>query len=629
MKKTIFVFISLMGIFAGCQIESINEPSRLDKSTVYEASTEVFTPQTKTLMTSDKQVVWTQNDRLAIFQGCAVADEFLVTDSSDGKTIADFNILSDNSEVNGSFSAGTEVPCNVAFYPYATGLTLIGATLEDEGTAYKVDGVVLPAEQTYVAGSFANGSFPMVAVTKNMADHTLRFRNVLGALKLQLKGTQAVKSIKVTGKNNEILSGAAVVTAYTNNLAPAITMTATDEASKSVTLNCGSGVQLNESSAIDFIIALPPVLFSNGFVVTVTDSESQTYTVETDKANTVLRSSLLVMPAFKLGETPGGDSGEGLVEIVFLDRSSLTMAPGTSYTFESEIDPTDATYPTLTWSSSDNSVATVDQSGKVTAVSDGTATITALAVGGANATCSVTVKSATVVADTKYVVGDADYGYGIVIGDVVWAPVNCGYEPANGDYKGYPYGKLYQWGRKYGQGYSTRYDATEPEIVEGPVMPSVGKSEESTDVFFTASESPYDWCKVPNGALWNSGTEEAPVKTDTDPCPAGWRVPTYEELSKLNQNSLWATNDEGQKGRFFCGEYTFIEGAPSVFFPAAGKRDCSDGGAGYRGLRGHYWSSRPNNLSAYYASPLFFHDGWAIMTYYTRADGFSVRCVQE
>ena len=72
-----------MGIFAGCQIESINEPSRLDKSTVYEASTEVFTPQTKTSMTSDKQVVWTQNDRLAIFQGCAVADEFLVTDSSD------------------------------------------------------------------------------------------------------------------------------------------------------------------------------------------------------------------------------------------------------------------------------------------------------------------------------------------------------------------------------------------------------------------------------------------------------------------------------------------------------------------------------------------------------------------
>ncbi|MBR2169624.1 MAG: hypothetical protein IJ952_04565, partial [Alistipes sp.] len=33
------------------------------------------------------------------------------------------------------------------------------------------------------------------------------------------------------------------------------------------------------------------------------------------------------------------------------------------------------------------------------------------------------------------------------------------------------------------------------------------------------------------------------------------------------------TNDEDQEGRFFCGEYTFIESAPKVFFPAAGYQD--------------------------------------------------------
>jgi hypothetical protein len=138
----------------------------------------------------------------------------------------------------------------------------------------------------------------MVAVSEN---NNITFKNVLGGIKLQLKGTQTVKSINLQGKNNEKLSGAAIVTAYTDETKPAITMSQT--ASTSVTLNCGSGVQLSESTATEFIISLPPVLFSKGFTVTVTDIESKTYKVETDKANTVLRSSLLVMPALSLGES--------------------------------------------------------------------------------------------------------------------------------------------------------------------------------------------------------------------------------------------------------------------------------------------------------------------------------------
>ena len=63
-----------------------------------------------------------------------------------------------------------------------------------------------------------------------------------------------------------------------------------------------------------------------------------------------------------------------------------------------------------------------------------------------------------------------NHGQGIEIGGVVWAPVNCGYHKDD-----YQYGKLYQWGRKYGQGYSgdfydgdwdqTYSDATVPTIV--------------------------------------------------------------------------------------------------------------------------------------------------------------------
>ena len=89
----------------------------------------------------------------------------------------------------------------------------------------------------------------MVAVSEG---NNITFKNVLGGIKLQFKGTQKVKSITLQGKNNEKLSGSATVTAYTNDTKPAITMDS--EAATSVTLNCGEGVQLNESISTEFII---------------------------------------------------------------------------------------------------------------------------------------------------------------------------------------------------------------------------------------------------------------------------------------------------------------------------------------------------------------------------------------
>lgn len=627
--KRITFFMMMAVALAGCQ-ETIVLSEKVE---TFEAITEGFEGNTKTSIDNQKNIQWSENDQLAIFQGCSIADKYQVTAETAGTGNGTFELIADNSgDVNDDFNSGVEIATNIALYPYADGLSVsnTNVTNGNDVGAYEITGVVLPEIQYYVPDSFGEGTFPMVAVTESMTDHTLRFKNVLGAMKLQLKGTQTIKLIKIEGKNDEKLSGTATVTAYANGLTPAVTMTGTDEASKSVTLDCGDGVELAPSIATDFIIALPPVLFSQGFTVTITYSDDTTNTIETTTANTVLRSSILTMPVVTLTAAGGGseDNGATYVKAILIDKTSLTMAPGTSYTFVTEIDPMDVTDPTLTWSSSDNTVAVVDQSGKVAAVADGTAKITALAVGGVNATCVVVVKSAT--ANKKYMVGDADYGYGIVIGDVVWAPVNCGYEPATADYKGYPYGKLYQWGRKYGQGYDSN-DASYPSgenIVEGPVMPSVGNSDENADIFFIVLESPFDWCKAPNDALWNSGTEDSPIKTETDPCPVGWRVPTYNELDALQTNSLWTTNDSGQQGRYFSGEYTLIESAPQVFFPFAGSLDYDDGNGYTRDAHGNYWSSR-----SYFdrAHDLSFGDIDMHVYMYpdTRASGYSVRCVQE
>lgn len=58
------------------------------------------------------------------------------------------------------------------------------------------------------------------------------------------------------------------------------------------------------------------------------------------------------------------------------------------------IEPADADDKTVTWSSSNESVATVDGNGLITFVGEGTATITAKTSNGIEATVTVTVNPA-------------------------------------------------------------------------------------------------------------------------------------------------------------------------------------------------------------------------------------------
>ena len=83
------------------------------------------------------------------------------------------------------------------------------------------------------------------------------------------------------------------------------------------------------------------------------------------------------------------------VEDVSLDRTSLTLEEAQTTTLVATVSPADATDKEVAWSTSDSAVATVDQNGKVTAVKEGSATITAKA-GDKLATCSVTVSKAVI-----------------------------------------------------------------------------------------------------------------------------------------------------------------------------------------------------------------------------------------
>ena len=104
---------------------------------------------------------------------------------------------------------------------------------------------------------------------------------------------------------------------------------------------------------------------------------------------------------------------------VTLDKTTADLLTGNTVTLNATVTPAGTTYQALTWTSSDETVATVED-GVVTAVGAGTATITVTTASGKTATCTVTVtapkvdryvKVDSIKAGGEYIItNDADVG---------------------------------------------------------------------------------------------------------------------------------------------------------------------------------------------------------------------------
>ena len=83
---------------------------------------------------------------------------------------------------------------------------------------------------------------------------------------------------------------------------------------------------------------------------------------------------------------------------ITLDMNEALLAVGNTLTINAIVLPEDATYKSVTWSSSNDQIATVDANGLVTAIAAGTATISASSVDGSNLStaCVITVIEPTV-----------------------------------------------------------------------------------------------------------------------------------------------------------------------------------------------------------------------------------------
>ena len=238
---------------------------------------------------------------------------------------------------------------------------------------------------------------------------------------------------------------------------------------------------------------------------------------------------------------------------------------------------------------------------------------------------------------------------------VFWAPVNVGATsiptsvPKTGDVTT-TCGQLFQWGRKSGVTATNDQDVLNKENYAEKVFPTGegyisgmpswdGRFIQSSD---SAPNTQKNWLLFesntdnPNGAdmlanawyqkLWNSGTEEDPIKTESDPCPEGWRVPTTSEWRAIGGgNNVVTKNWDSAKGIMILAD---AENEQKFVLPAVGNRNETTGASGSQGGSAGYWTSMVQSGS-HKAELVYFNSSSMIISANSRALGFSVRCIQE
>lgn len=198
----------------------------------------------------------------------------------------------------------------------------------------------------------------------------------------------SVASVDKTGRVIALKGGEAVITAAVDGISENCLITVIADV-ESIVLN-HTELALNKGASEVLVATVFPEDASDR-VVCWTSSNASVAAVDDTGKVTALKGGQSIITA-----EAGGVFAEcsvtvvADVESIVLNCTELTIKKGLSQRLIATVSPDDASDKTVTWTSSDISIASVDESGDVTANKGGCATISAVA-GGLSAECVVTV----------------------------------------------------------------------------------------------------------------------------------------------------------------------------------------------------------------------------------------------
>ncbi|MGM9786989.1 MAG: DUF4979 domain-containing protein [Candidatus Cryptobacteroides sp.] len=327
MKKSYMFIAATVVLAASCAKEQIpsvsNDPVLVEKTFTADMTV------TKTSL-SDHMVLWTEGDRISVFDNVANANNPFESSNISGGSAFFSGYVADGA---------TEY---VAVYPYKYGTTYDAAN--------KKITIDIPVSQKAVKGSFDNNLNVSLAVSEG---DMLNFKNVCALLRVTIPEDMTnVRAVSLT--SSTYLSGKMEVTLHNDGTFSVAGNTSSNNAFKEINLDNG-GAAMEPG---DYYFVVMPGTYSKIYLG-VTTMDNELYTRYSNASKTVVSNDIVnlgAVPAagskkFKLTNLPDGP-------ISLLDTWTIGYETSSDYTGKD-----------LTWSNRNNNIITSTPS-KVTLTSD-------------------------------------------------------------------------------------------------------------------------------------------------------------------------------------------------------------------------------------------------------------------
>ncbi len=377
MKK--FSLLTMLGILSISACTGLSEIENTVEATIKKevtiTATHEFDYQTRTVLQEDGSVWWKPNDAIGVFFGtyCSWFVAYNMEDAPTANFIGEAIIVQGHNE-NSNGNAGEYTYWGV-FPPdlsndyeddYDEDFSYWKGNEDyEEPTREKESvNVYLPAKQKGVAGTFDSNLF--ISIAKSYTYKELSFYNLCGGLAFCVE-KEGIHTVTFKGNADEVLAGGVNVVVNSDNH-PVVNEVRNGKKEVKLTLPKGEYFVPGEW----YYIVMLPTSLEEGYSMTFyTDREM----------GTVVSSKPVEIKRSVFGKLTNPDSEVEYTEFIPVESVEIRTESyneginiGDTLALTAVITPSDCTFPAV-WSSSDPSVATVDENGNVVGVSEGEARI--------------------------------------------------------------------------------------------------------------------------------------------------------------------------------------------------------------------------------------------------------------